>query len=50
MLHILSYKDRYFPTQTAKGQLIADMQHIFDADEKFTIMERSFRQIFQRMI
>jgi hypothetical protein len=48
--HILSYREQYFPTPAAKEQLIADMQLIFDADEKFTIVERSFRQLFLRLI
>jgi hypothetical protein len=48
--HILSYREQYFPTPAAKEQLLADMQQVFDADAQFTTVERSFRQLFQRLI
>jgi hypothetical protein len=48
--HILSYRDRYFATQTDRERLLADMQTIFKADANFSIMERNVQRIFQRMI
>jgi hypothetical protein len=48
--HILSYRTRYFSTQDERDRLLADMQTIFDADTRFTIMERSLKSIFQRLV
>jgi hypothetical protein len=48
--HILSYRDRYFATQTDRDRLLADTQNIFKADAHFSIIERNVQRIFQRMI
>jgi uncharacterized tellurite resistance protein B-like protein len=48
--HILSYRERYFSTQTDREKLLADMQAIFNADSNFSTMERNVQRIFQRII
>ena len=48
--HILSYRDRYFSTQTDRDRLLADVQTIFNADNNFSIMERNMQRIFQKLI
>ncbi|MDZ7880070.1 MAG: hypothetical protein U5L45_20500 [Saprospiraceae bacterium] len=48
--HILTYKDRYFATQTDRERLLADMQAVFNADNNFSTMERNMQRIFQIMI
>jgi uncharacterized tellurite resistance protein B-like protein len=48
--HILSYRDRYFPNEAAKKQLLSDMETIFKADNNFSAIERSVERIFSRMI
>jgi hypothetical protein len=48
--HILTYRDRYFPNEAAKKQLLSDMEMIFKADNHFSAIERSVERIFGRMI
>jgi uncharacterized tellurite resistance protein B-like protein len=48
--HILTYRDRYFSTNTDREKLLADMQAVFNADANFSIMERNVQRIFQRII
>jgi hypothetical protein len=48
--HILSYKDRYFSTETECKKLLDNMQAIFNADANFSIMERNMQRIFSRII
>ncbi len=48
--HILSYRDRYFATEEDRNRLLADMQTIFEADTRFSMMERGVKQIFQKIV
>jgi hypothetical protein len=48
--HILTYRDRYFPSEAGRNQLLSDMETIFKADSNYSVIEKGFQRIFGRLI
>lgn len=47
---IISFKDKFFPDETAKNALLEDMQKIYNADKKYDRMEKTLNGFLKRIM
>lgn len=47
---ILSYRDKYFPSEEAKTELLSDVKDMFCADGEFSSFEREILHLLQRLM
>ena len=47
---ILAYKDQFFPDEESRNQLFGELKSIFEADGKFSVMEKSMMHLLNKIM